>query len=86
MRTVGNREVVITRRYNKARERLPQYRCEIDEELELFCQNPHYPSLKLQELDRNKYKNWWAYYVNQGHPTIRRGGQLRAWLRVMRAE
>lgn len=65
MRTVGNREVVITRRYNKARERLPQYHREIDEKLELFCQNPRHPSLTFHELDHTKHKGWWAYYVNK---------------------
>jgi hypothetical protein len=65
MRTVGRREVVITRGYTKARERLPQYHREIDEKLALFCQNPLHPSLDLHELDRLPYKNWWSYYVNK---------------------
>jgi hypothetical protein len=65
MQTVGRREVVITRGYTKARERLPQYHREIDEKLALFCQNPLHPSLDLHELDRLPYKNWWSYYVNK---------------------
>jgi hypothetical protein len=65
MRTVGHREVVITRGYIKARERFPHYHREIDEKLELFCQNPLHPSLDLHELDRLPYKNWWSYYVNK---------------------
>jgi superfamily I DNA/RNA helicase len=65
MRTVGHREVVITRGYIKARERFPHYHREIDEKLALFCQNPLHPSLDLHELDRLPYKNWWSYYVNK---------------------
>jgi len=65
MRTVGRREVVITRGYTKARERLPHYHREIDEKLELFCQNPLHPSLRLHELDHSPHKDWWAYYVNK---------------------
>ena len=65
MRTVGHREVVITRGYIKARERFPRYHREIDEKLALFCQNPLHPSLDLHELDRLPYKNWWSYYVNK---------------------
>lgn len=43
MQTVGRREVVITRGYTKARERLPQYHREIDEKLALFCQTRSIP-------------------------------------------
>ena len=64
MGTVGNRKVVITRRYNKARERLPHYHREIDEKLELFRQDPLHPSLRFHEVDRSAYKNWWTYRVN----------------------
>jgi superfamily I DNA/RNA helicase len=64
MQTVGRREVVITRGYTKARERLPQYHREIDEKLELFCQDPLHRSLRLHEVDRSAYKDWWTYRVN----------------------
>lgn len=64
MGTVEKRKVVITRRYNKARERLPHYHREIDEKLELFRQDPLHPSLRFHEVDRSAYKNWWTYRVN----------------------
>lgn len=64
MRDTGAREVIITRAYTKARERLPQHHREIDEKLKMFCQNPNHPSLHLHEVDQSPYKDWWSYRVN----------------------
>ena len=64
MGTAGRREVFPTRRYYKARERLPHFHREIDEKFELFCHDPLHPSLRFHELDRLAYKNWWTYRVN----------------------
>ncbi|MGQ9901489.1 MAG: type II toxin-antitoxin system RelE family toxin, partial [Fimbriimonadales bacterium] len=64
MRDTGAREVVITPAYTKARERLKQHHREIDEKLKMFRQNPNHPSLRLHEVDRSPYKDWWSYRVN----------------------
>jgi hypothetical protein len=58
MRTVGRREVVITRGYTKARERLPHYHREIDEKLELFCQN--------RSIRRYACTNWITRHTKTG--------------------
>ncbi len=64
MRTVVRKEVVITRGYLKARERLPRYHRVIDEKFELFRRDPFHQSLSFHEIDRSPHKGWWTYRVS----------------------
>lgn len=65
-----HKQVVVTRSYNKARERLRNYHELIDEKFELFWRDPQHASLKLHRLDRIRRRDWWSYYVNMDIRTI----------------
>ncbi len=64
------KQVVVTRSYNKARERLRDYHELIDEKFELFWRDPRHASLNLHRLDRVGHRDWWSYYVNRDIRTI----------------
>lgn len=64
------RQIVVTRRYFKARERLAEYHKQIDEKFELFRCDPLHPSLRFHEYDRARYKDWWSYRVNDDIRTV----------------
>ena len=70
MRQSNSREIFVTRRYFKARERLIAHQGQIDEKFELFRKDPLHPSLRFHEYDRAPYKNWWSYRVNDDIRTV----------------
>ncbi|MCS6918550.1 MAG: UvrD-helicase domain-containing protein [Fimbriimonadales bacterium] len=66
----SRKQVVVTRSYNKARERLRGYHELIDEKFNLFWRDPLHVSLSLHRLDRIGHRDWWSYYVNKDIRTI----------------
>ncbi len=70
MQHSGQRNVIVTRHYFKARERLAEYQKQIDEKFELFRRDPLHQSLRFHEYDRARYKNWWSYRVNNDIRTV----------------
>lgn len=70
MQLVTQKQVIVARSYNKARERLTAYHEVIDAKFELFWRDPLHPSLSLHRLDRVGHKDWWSYYVNMDLRTI----------------